>query len=132
MSALPRVTSAGLVFTLAHLAAQTPSRTAIVGGTLIDGNGGAPIPDAVIVVDGARITAAGPRSAVPIPAGAQQVDARGRWIVPGMIDTNVHLSLYGGQNDRYESMVRYQSRFDDIGPIKQHASELRGNERESV
>jgi len=31
-----------------------------------------------------------------------------------MIDTNVHLSLYGGQNDRYESMVRYQPRFDDI------------------
>ena len=31
-----------------------------------------------------------------------------------MIDTNVHLSLYGGQNDRYETMVRYQPRFDDI------------------
>ena len=49
-----------------------------------------------------------------IPAGATQIDARGRWIIPGMIDTNVHLSLYGGQNDRYESMVRYQPRFDDI------------------
>src|SRR5438552_9105894 len=106
--------SAALVLALGHLSAQTPARTAIVGRTLIDGNGGAPIPDAVIVVDGARITAAGPRNAVTIPAGAQQVDARGRWIIPGMIDTNVHLSLYGGQNDRYESMVRYQSRFDDI------------------
>ena len=31
-----------------------------------------------------------------------------------MIDTNVHLSLYGGQNDRYETMVRYQPRQDDI------------------
>ena len=107
--------SAGLALALAHPSAQPPAaRTAIIGGTLIDGNGGAPIPDAVIIVDGARITAAGRRSAVTIPAGAQQVDARGRWIVPGMIDTNVHLSLYGGQNDRYESMVRYQSRFDDI------------------
>jgi imidazolonepropionase-like amidohydrolase len=105
---------AGLVLAFTHLSAQPPARAAIVGATLIDGNGGAPIPDAVIVVDGARIVAAGPRSAVTIPAGAQQVDARGRWIVPGMIDTNVHLSLYGGQNDRYESMVRYQPRFDDI------------------
>ena len=52
--------------------------------------------------------------AVKLPAGTQQVDVRGRWLVPGLIDTNVHLSLYGGQNDRYESMVRYQSRFDDI------------------
>src|SRR5439155_27250835 len=112
-----RVSLAGAVFMLAlgHLSAQpAATRTVIVGATLIDGNGGVPIPDAVLVVDGARITAAGPRSAVTIPAGARQVDVRGRWIIPGMIDTNVHLSLYGGQNDRYESMVRYQPRFDDI------------------
>jgi imidazolonepropionase-like amidohydrolase len=109
------VACAALLFFLAHASAQAPTtRTAIVGATVIDGNGGAPIPDAVLVVEGSRITAVGPRSAVAIPAGAQQVDARGRWIVPGMIDTNVHLSLYGGQNDRYESMVRYQPRFDDI------------------
>ena len=48
------------------------------------------------------------------PRAPQQVDARGRWIVPGFIDTNVHLSLYGGQNDRYESLVRYQPRQDEI------------------
>jgi imidazolonepropionase-like amidohydrolase len=88
--------------------------TALVGGTVIDGNGGAPITDAVVVVTGSRITAVGPRTSVPIPADANQVDARGRWIVPGLIDTNVHLSLYGGQNDRYESLVRYQPRQNDI------------------
>jgi imidazolonepropionase-like amidohydrolase len=105
----------GLAIAWSHLSAQTPpARTALVGATLIDGNGGTPVTDGVIVVDGARIAAIGPRSAVPIPAGATQVDVRGRWIIPGMIDTNVHLSLYGGQNDRYESMVRYQPRFDDI------------------
>jgi len=111
-----RLAAAGacLALTLGALSAQSSAPTAIVGATLIDGNGGAPIPDAVIVVEGSRVTAVGPRSAVTIPAGAQQVDARGRWIIPGMIDTNVHLSLYGGQNDRYESMVRYQPRFDDI------------------
>jgi len=104
------------VAALAALSAQTPTaaRTAIVGGTLIDGNGGAPIADAVILVDGARITAVGPRSAVAIPADARQIDARGRWIIPGMIDTNVHLSLYGGQNDRYETLAKYQPRQDDI------------------
>lgn len=87
---------------------------ALVGATVVDGNGGAPIQDAVVVIDGARIKAVGPRASVTIPAGAQQVDARGRWIIPGMIDTNVHLSLYGGQNDRYETMVRYQPRDADI------------------
>ena len=96
-------------------AAQTTAPvTAIVGGTVVDGNGGAPIADAVILIDGARIAAVGPRSAVAIPAGARQVDARGQWILPGFIDTNVHLSLYGGQNDRYETMVRYQPREAEI------------------
>src|SRR5262249_15224208 len=94
--------------------APQPSTTAIVGATIIDGTGGAPVTDGVIVISGARIAAIGSRASVTIPAGATQIDGHGRWVIPGMIDTNVHLSLYGGQNDRYESMVRYQPRFDDI------------------
>jgi imidazolonepropionase-like amidohydrolase len=108
---------AAVAFAAVRPGAQAPpagERVAIVGGTVIDGNGGTPIADAVIVVDGARISAVGPRSAVAIPAGAREIDARGRWIVPGLIDTNVHLSLYGGQNDRYETMAKYQPRQDDI------------------
>src|SRR5258706_15124074 len=98
----------------AHSQSPAGGRTAIVGATLIDGNGGAPIADAVVLIDGTRITAVGPRSAVPVPSEAREIDARGRWIVPGLIDTNVHLSLYGGQNDRYETMAKYQPRQDDI------------------
>ena len=104
-----------LALTLPAAQAQAPvTRTAIVGGTLIDGNGGAPVADAVVLIEGSRITAVGPRSAVTIPADARQIDARGRWVIPGMIDTNVHLSLYGGQNDRYETLAKYQPRQDDI------------------
>ncbi len=115
-SRLGLLIAAGATAAVLHAGAQGPSvgRTAIVGGTVIDGNGGAPIADAVVLIDGARITAVGPRSAVPIPSDARQIDARGRWIVPGLIDTNVHLSLYGGQNDRYETMAKYQPRQDDI------------------
>src|SRR6267378_5758108 len=58
--------------------------------------------------------AVGPRRTVTIPADARQIDARGRWILPGLIDTNVHLSLYGGQNDRYETLARYQPRQEEI------------------
>ena len=108
-SILGAVTLAGLALALMFpsVHAQAPgNRTAIVGGTVIDGNGGAPIADAVVLIDGARITAVGPRSAVSIPADARQIDARGRWVIPGMIETNVHLSLYGGQNDRYETMAK--------------------------
>ena len=111
------IVAGALTAAVAFPAAQTQPQgatTAIAGATVIDGRGGPPIADAVIIIAGSRITAVGPRSAVPIPADATQVDARGRWILPGLIDTNVHLSLYGGQNDRYESLVRYQPRQNDI------------------
>lgn len=96
----------------AHVFPQAATRAtiAIVGGTVIDGNGGAPLADAVVLVSGERITAVGRRGSITIPAGVRTIDAAGKWIVPGFIDTNVHLSLYGG----LESMARYQDRFTDL------------------
>lgn len=96
------------------LALSQAGVTAIVGGTVIDGNGGPPLADAVILVTGSRITAVGPRAEVRIPASATVIDAKGRYVIPGLIDTNVHLSLYGGMRDRYESLVRYQPRQNEI------------------
>lgn len=88
--------------------------TAIVGATVIDGNGGPPIRDAAIIIRGSRIVAVGPRVSVPVPAGAHVIGANGRYVVPGFIDTNVHLSLYGGARDRYETLAKYFSREDEI------------------
>jgi imidazolonepropionase-like amidohydrolase len=100
---------------LARVSAQPgPPTTAIVGGTIVDGNGGPPLADGVVLLSAGRVAAVGRRAAVSIPATATQIDARGRWILPGLFDTNVHLSLYGGQNDRYETMVRYQPREPEI------------------
>jgi imidazolonepropionase-like amidohydrolase/cyclophilin family peptidyl-prolyl cis-trans isomerase len=87
---------------------------AIAGATLIDGNGGPVLPDAVVLISGQRIAATGPRSSVHIPAGAKVIDAGGRYVVPGFIDTNVHLSLYGGSRDRYETLAKYNARQDEI------------------
>lgn len=83
---------------------------AIVGATLIDGNGGAPVTDATIVVRGKRITAVGPRASIAVPKGARVIDGNGKFATPGFIDTNVHLSLYNNG----ESMVRYEDRFVDL------------------
>ncbi len=105
---------ATLTIAVVQPSAQGTPASAIVGATIVDATGGPPIADGVIVVEGDRIAAIGSRGSVQIPAGARQVDARGQWVVPGLIDTNVHLSLYGGQNDRYETLVRYQDRQDDI------------------
>jgi len=87
---------------------------AIVGATLIDGKGGPPVRDSVVVVRGQRIAAAGPRASTRTPADATVIDGSGRFVIPGLIDTNVHLSLYGGQRDRYETLAKYNSRQDEI------------------
>src|SRR5439155_19335515 len=84
------------------------------GAQVVDGKGGAVRADASIVASGSKIVAVGPRASVNIPAGARVVDGRGKWVVPGFVDTNVHLSLYGGMNDRYETLVRYSSQQNDI------------------
>lgn len=54
----------------------------IDGGTLIDGSDGAPIRDAQIVIEGDRIRMVGRKGQAP-PAGAQVVNAAGKFIVPG-------------------------------------------------
>jgi len=61
---------------------------ALIGATLIDGSGGPPLPDAVVVVRGPKVEAVGARGAVDIPKGATEVDVSGAWIVPGLIDGN--------------------------------------------
>jgi len=69
-----------------------PNHTiAIVGATLIDGRGGAPVRDSAVVVRGERIVAVGPRSAVRVPAGAEVFEARGMTLLPGLLDAHFHI-----------------------------------------
>ena len=79
---------------LAELTAATAPKQAgtiaFVGGTLVDGTGGAPVADATVVVSGDRIVAAGPSAKVMAPKGATVVDARGKTILPGLWDMHAH------------------------------------------
>jgi len=96
------------------LQSQAPPRVAIAGGTLIDGNGGPPLTNAVILIEGDRIRRVGAGGTVTIPPDATVIDAAGKFITPGLIDTNVHLSLYGGVGERYETLAKYHSRQEEI------------------
>ena len=93
--------------------AQSPV-VAITGATLIDGTGSAAIGDAVVLISNGTITAAGPRASVHVPGDATVIDGRGKYLLPGLVDTNVHLSLYGGTADRYETLARYHPRQREI------------------
>ena len=72
-------------------ASRAPDETiAIVGATLIDGSGRAPVADAVVVLKGDSILAAGKRSQVQVPPGAKVIEARGLVVAPGFIDAHNH------------------------------------------
>lgn len=62
---------------------------------LVDGSGGVPLDDAVVVVSGDRIVAAGPRGTA-IPQSAEIRDERGRTIIPGLVSDHSHVGQVGG------------------------------------
>jgi imidazolonepropionase-like amidohydrolase len=71
------------------------TRTRVIrGGRLIDGNGGPVTNDPVIVVEGKRIKAVGTKGQIPEPAGAEIIDASRYTLMPGLIDTHLHLAAF--------------------------------------
>ncbi|HEX5966309.1 MAG TPA: D-aminoacylase [Pyrinomonadaceae bacterium] len=64
--------------------------TAIVGATLFDGSGRAPVLDSVVILKGDSIVAAGKRGGVKVPEGARVIEARGLVVAPGFIDAHNH------------------------------------------
>ncbi|HUG42459.1 MAG TPA: amidohydrolase family protein [Longimicrobiales bacterium] len=83
--------------------------TAIVGGYLIDGNEGPPIRDAIVLVEGDRITHVGTVSDTDIPSGARIISAEGRTVMPGLHEAHAHLFIVGhGEYGDYFTRYHYQ------------------------
>jgi imidazolonepropionase-like amidohydrolase len=103
------LTGLGGVFPMA----QTPERPrpliAVRAAVLLDGQGGAPVRNAVVLIDGDRITAAG--SNLPIPAGAETIDLGSATLLPGLVDAHTHITG-GDPGDYYERLFR-RSPIDD-------------------
>ena len=83
------------VAALVFLAPQTahPQVKVIVGASVVRLDGGAPILDAVVVIEGERIAAMGPAGSTRVPTGAEVVRADGMWLLPGLTNMHVHLGL---------------------------------------
>lgn len=64
---------------------------AVTGGTLIDGNGGDPLENATVLVRDGRITRVGRADEVEVSDAVETIDARGAWVLPGIMNGNVHL-----------------------------------------
>jgi hypothetical protein len=82
--------------------ATNPTALVLRGGTLVDVTSGKEVSGSVIVIRGERIEQIGTEDSAVIPESAQIVEVRGKWIVPGLIDSHAHagddedtlLSLY--------------------------------------
>ena len=72
------------LFTL-PVSAQRP--LVLQGATMIDGVGRRPVPDAFIIVEHGMITGVGNKNSVIIPSDAEIVDLKGKFIMPGLVDT---------------------------------------------
>src|SRR5579883_2905281 len=86
------LTAVCVCFCLAAASAGAQTGVLVVeGGTLLDGNGGAPVRNGVVVIENGRIQAVGAKGKVSYPAGAKVLHEEGKTILPGLIDSHIHL-----------------------------------------
>jgi imidazolonepropionase-like amidohydrolase len=82
----------------------------LAGGTVVDGTGGEPVTDGVVVIRDDRIECAGTRAECAVPAGAEMFDVTGKWLIPGLVDAHMHYSQTGwadGRPDAYDARERF-------------------------
>jgi len=82
-----------------------PEGVAIRAGRLFDPRTGTNLTNQVIVIQGDRITDAGPADRVKIPAGARVIDLSSATVLPGLIDRHVHLMQNQEPNDARALLV---------------------------
>lgn len=86
---------------------------ALVGGRLIDGFGGKPLANSVIIIEGAHIKAIGQVGTMEIPTGAEVISTEGMDVLPGLWDMHVHLMINGHSNYSYWDK-KYPPLFKDV------------------
>jgi imidazolonepropionase-like amidohydrolase len=92
-SFLPRLTALGAALFLLNAAeAQQSGVQAYTNFRLFDGTGAAVVENAVLVVEGGRITAVGAAGTVSVPADAESIDLGGGFVMPGLVNAHGHVA----------------------------------------
>lgn len=86
---------------------------ALVGGTLLDGYGGPPLRNSVVLIEGERIAEVGREGEVEIPPEAEVVSTEGMTVLPGLWDAHVHLMIVGHADYAYWDSV-YPPLFENV------------------
>jgi len=98
------------------LATARATTIALTGATLINPADEKTVPDAIVVLDDEKITAAGSPNDVKVPQDARQIDCHGKFILPGYIDTHVHFFQSGGLFTRPDMV--------DLTGVRPYAEEI--------
>ena len=93
---------------------------ALVGGTLIDGFGGKPLLNSVIIIEGERIKVVGQVGQLQIPAGAEIISTEGMSVLPGLWDMHVHLYINGHSDYTHWDKKYLKAAKDVIMPASAH------------
>ncbi len=109
---LPLLAALLVVFAAPASPAQSPVK-ALVGGTLIDGFGGTPLRNSVIIIEGERIKTVGQVGTVRIPDGAEVISTEGMSVLPGLWDMHVHLMI-NGHSDYEHWDKTYPTQFESV------------------
>ncbi len=117
MYGCPNLRMAAIMIALTSLTLPAAAqKKALVGGRLIDGFGGRPLADSVILIDGDEITAVGTVGSLAVPAGYEVISMEGMDVLPGLWESHAHLMITGHAD--YPHWQRtYTGRFaDEIMP----------------
>ena len=90
------------------------------GGTLIDGFGGTPLQNSVIIIEGERIKAIGQVGKIEIPKGAEVISTEGMSVLPGLWDMHVHLYIDGHSNYTHWDKTYLKAAKNVIMPASAH------------
>lgn len=120
---MTRFIAATLALVCASTAVPAQERPRAFAGARLIPIAGAPVDDGVLVVRGGKIVAVGARPSVQIPADAEIVDATGRTIMPGLVDTHSHIGGGAGADGSapIQPDVRIVDAIDVLAPSMRRA-----------
>jgi imidazolonepropionase-like amidohydrolase len=74
-----------------HYGGQQPAAPTVLQHVTVVNPGSPPMSDMTVLIIGSRIAAMGRADGITIPAGAQIIDGRGKFVIPGLMDMHHHL-----------------------------------------
>ena len=100
-----------MVILLASAASLQADSLAIVGGTIIDATGEDPLSNGTVLIEDGRIAAVGRTSSIRVPDSATTINAKGKYVIPGLMDANLHLFF---SIIDLERVFKYEGRYDEM------------------